>query len=449
MTTRRTNRSVNGWSDDEPASTSAPTSASLKDTSTNSLRSVTNGTKQTNDDDNKDHKRALPSWRIKLRWALLLAVLVMGVLVRRRIRVRRLQVYRLVVSLTSTPDQLPALQPVLSSLIDDQQRPPNKVYLTLPMTEHNDNHENNNNNKREGDGGQIEYVIPDFIQEYVRQHKVLILYPEVDLGPVNKMIYAVEMESFDTRIVYIDSSNKSSNIMTDGTTTSSSSIGSGSLGQDPRRYPSDFLLQLQEVSMENPDAVVAYDGWNFQDVLVGIGTRKPMARVEKRLNGHRRVDVAQGGGGRIRRGGICVQRRFFDIESFQRDMMSTTLSDQARLADDVLVAAHIRHVPVIAINDRTVTLTGEEVLQAMAAAKYAQTEWGVWNDHTFVDPDKLSDEAIHAIMCIAKKRDGNNSNGSMETKEGENSIADEEMEEQTIECDWDYQSVLASLAGSS
>ena len=100
--------------------------------------------------------------------------------------------YRVVVALSTIPSRLRLLQPTLESLIEHQLKKPDKVYLTLP--------------KKQGFGKRknLKYKIPSFVRNYVKQRKIMILNPEFDYGPISKVLYALEMESYDTRIIYVD-----------------------------------------------------------------------------------------------------------------------------------------------------------------------------------------------------------------------------------------------------
>lgn len=231
--------------------------------------------------------------------------------------------YRVVISIAPTSSELLSLQPLLESLVEQQDFPPRMVYL---VTSTND-----------------DAPLPRFVQQYVNNKVVYIISPSSDFGPINNYYYGVEMESFDTRIIAIDSSSV-------------------------KPVETSFISNMVKQSLQYPDAVIGFEGTKLK------GKNKlvfePFNTSETAV-----VDILKGP--------TMVQRRFFNVDGFKE--MVQSLGDQ-HYANSIVVAAHLEQQ---GIERRVVkrfirlaslsTMTGDIV----EAIKYFQEHLGVWRNVKF------------------------------------------------------------------
>ena len=285
--------------------------------------------------------------------------------------------YRVVVALSTIPSRLRLLQPTLESLIEHQLKKPDKVYLTLP--------------KKQGYGKRknLKYKIPSFVRNYVKQRKVMILNPEFDYGPISKVLYALEMESYDTRIIYVD---------------------------DDVTYDRFLVSNLYIKAAEFEDSAIALNGATLKDYFRQIKHTNPEADQHPNLffqtsgtdsfYGEASIDIVQGFAG------VCVQRRFFDIPSLKEFVKD--LPDGVRKSDDFIISAHLewRNItrmivsggsmpninPVASKIDRLSTYMHDN---AMDAAYFLQQKLGIWNNKKFLNRDALSQDERDGIDCEA------------------------------------------------
>jgi hypothetical protein len=209
----------------------------------------------------------------------------------------------------------------------------------------------------------------------------MILEPEWDYGPISGVLYAVEMESYDTRIIYV---------------------------HDDAIYDQSFVSQLSRKAAEFEDAVVAFQGVilkeNFRSIQHNDAhlDRNDSLLVQTSgttsFNGEVPIDIVLG------LTGVCVQRRFFDIPSLKEFVKE--LPEGVRKLEDFLLSAHLewRNVtrmivaggsvpkihPISSKIDRESSLTQDN---AMDAAYFLQQALGIWKNRNFLDRAQLAPQA--------------------------------------------------------
>ena len=168
---------------------------------------------------------------------------------------------RIIVSLTTLPDRIWNLRPVLDRLLQ-QTRPPDEIVIALPQF-----------SLRQA----RPYSIPEWLPGFPR---VRILHAEQDWGPATKFIPAIQDERavgrHDTRIMVVD---------------------------DDRIYPRDAVESYLYFSAQLPDAALCFRGaamprtldWHDAKMVHGNRLRAP-----------RKVAVVTGCGSYL------IQPRFFD-----------------------------------------------------------------------------------------------------------------------------------------
>lgn len=267
-------------------------------------------------------------------------------------RYRKLHPFdRIVVSLTTTPERLAFLHPTLESLIEKQTIKPHIVYLTLP--------------DKTLDGRQLHYAIPDFVQTYLDHHQLYLIEPEFQVGPM-MIVYAIEMESYDTRVIHVS---------------------------DDRVYDENLIYTLYHGSVRHADAVVALQGANLVHGHEWNLETSGVLQVQPSFHQDRNVDITGSTA-------ICVQRRFFQVESLKQLLLNKTTPAAVRSVEHILVSAYLEHEKV----DRIQLLDESQNTQAipdlpptpdhtlltlMQALRFAQKHFGIWNNANLPNVDEL------------------------------------------------------------
>lgn len=200
----------------------------------------------------------------------------------------------LVVSLTSIPSRVSALEPTLKSLLRQTFRA-SEIRLCLPA-----------HSVREG----RPYAVPDWLRGLAC---VRIVTCE-DEGPATKFLDTLRSVDADQPVAVVD---------------------------DDRVYHRRLLERLSQLARSHPDEIIAGAGWNAPDDRVDhpttlLGRIRGAPHVPIRANQIRRareVDVVQGVHGYV------IRPRFFDLAALGR------LSDApaaVRYVDDVWLSAHAR-----------------------------------------------------------------------------------------------------------
>lgn len=285
--------------------------------------------------------------------------------------------HRVVVALSSTPEHLPYMEPTLKSLIDDQKLPASMVHLILPEAQTDST---------------LDYrPLPEFINLYVKQGKLLVIQPERGYGPIDAVVYGIEMESYDTRVIFAD---------------------------DRLVYGSKFVSGLFRKSYDHPDAVVAYSGAILRSFRK-IGNHRPETRAyphlffqtsgTKTFSRESKIDIVR------KWAGVCVQRRFFDIPSLKQ-LVEGVPQQIHHDASDFILSAHLEkqgvdrvlvdkgRMPSLAHNVPENTTMFEIPLEsAMEAAFFLQQNLSIWERTKFLNFQNLSMKEKEAIRCDARE----------------------------------------------
>ncbi len=200
----------------------------------------------------------------------------------------------IVVSLTTIPTRIAAMEPTLKSLLR-QNMAPAKLIINIPSW-----------SKRE----QRAYDIPSFLKGLV---SVEIRSCE-DFGPATKLLPTLLAAQPDDMIIAVD---------------------------DDRIYPKTFIADLAEYATRHPDAALGFSGWVVPDDLIDRPTsissnffmRPPVPIRCRRIKAPMAVDVLQGFSGYLTR------PRFFNLIEL---CDYSKAPPSAFFVDDVWISAHCK-----------------------------------------------------------------------------------------------------------
>ena len=223
---------------------------------------------------------------------------------------------RLVVSLTTIPSRIGSIETTLRSLTVGQTRPPDCVYLGLPM-------------RSARDGETLDYSIPTFLSNPKAFGGLVRIVPlEYDYGPVCKILAGLTMEPEpDTRIVVCD---------------------------DDLEYGRTWLAELEAHGIKHPTAAVGFGGFDvlrrppfFRMRFGGVGPGRPWLPPCNEISPAslpRRVDCLMGVTGALYRRGHFTDEGVAQLHAWSKD-------PTMRRTDDVLISASIstRGVPRVLV----------------------------------------------------------------------------------------------------
>lgn len=314
---------------------------------------------------------------------------------------------RIVASFKTIPSRIQHIEPTLTSLLDHQTMPLDKLYIVLPRTKWIFKKEET-----------LTYEIPSFLSNLAKTDpRFTILRPEYDYGPIDKMLYAIQEESDDsvssvstTKLIYLD---------------------------DDVIYHKDLVRTLVDKSVEYPDSVVALSGCTLKSNFRQISHNFPRGRYDKHpnlyypLSGTQSlpedevVDIVQGFAG------VLIQPSFFDIPYFLELVRAVTRHHDIWKADDYIVSGYLAtlnitrrlvvgHV-VPEINKKCATkdnVATHMYRQVMQAAFELRRRLGIWIEHDFVDylsldsywKDLIDCEAGHSAHCQKAANSARNPN---------------------------------------
>ena len=185
---------------------------------------------------------------------------------------------RTVLTLTTSPQRMLHLPPVLETLLN-QLTPPDAVYLNLPERYRN----------------RDPYLIPDWLRDI---SEVTLLRRRNDFGPVMKILPALDVETDpDTLLITVD---------------------------DDVKYPPNTISALQTAAQAKPEYAFGSRGFNFTN----SGRHLQPVR-----GNHTPCHVLQG------YGACAYRRRHFDIERLNQSLASQP--ETFRFSDDVILSNHI------------------------------------------------------------------------------------------------------------
>lgn len=303
------------------------------------------------------------------------------------------QTNRLVVSLKTMPSRINYIRPTLESLLFHQTTTVDEIYLTL-----------GSRSLRSGEPAQGKYnrdKIPSFIGNWSEQGLLTVLTPEIDYGPVDKLLHALIQESnrtginSNTRILYLD---------------------------DDVIYPPHLVQSLYLASERHPKSAVAFSGSklrsHFRQIKHSNERRDCHPNLYFRLGGvdcHKdlEVDIVQGFMG------VMVRLGFFNVSKFVELVRDDTMPLGVRKSDDWLISAHLEsrnvkrvlvpphdasvdNAPQFTVASKKDALSAYGMHEnAMTAARYLQQRLGIWNNYTFANVSAFSEDMLDLLYCEA------------------------------------------------
>ncbi len=190
---------------------------------------------------------------------------------------------RTVVTLTTSPHRMKHLRDLMNALLHQAARP-DAIYLNLPKRYRNE----------------VPYVIPDWLGD---THEVTITWRDNDLGPIMKLLPAIEVETDpETFIITVD---------------------------DDVQYPPELVSAFLEASKTEPEAAFGSRGFNFTNQ--GQHLQPVRGNLVK-------CDVLQG------YGACAYRRKHFNLERLLNGLKSQP--EEFRFSDDVLISNHIASLGV-------------------------------------------------------------------------------------------------------
>ena len=208
---------------------------------------------------------------------------------------------RCVVSLTSTPERVFKIRPVLESLLA-QTRKPDAIILTLPQVF-----------RRTG----APYVVPSWLSPSDPQFLAGITVYRIsrDYGPATKVMGALECERDpETRIIYLD---------------------------DDAVYHPGMVADLCNRSQTTPGSAIGYSGIGFYASDSTTAQLLPLFVLESVFEQKMihdcllRVPALEG------HWGVVVKRGFFDLDAFRAILAPDDVAPALYMNDDVSINAHL------------------------------------------------------------------------------------------------------------
>ncbi|KAL3909849.1 MAG: hypothetical protein SGILL_007922 [Bacillariaceae sp.] len=343
-----------------------------------------------------------------------------------------------VVTLSTTPEKLPFLQPTLESILKQQSLPPTRMYLVVmdPAVMEQDMLKGS---KEEYDekfttmGFPKESDLPGYLNELVDTTPLEVLQPKIGFGPLSDIVYALQYEA-----------RNNAGDDDDDTSTSASSLRQRQLlsrliylDDDTVFDDSEFLRQLMDASLEHPQSAVALAGAKLRDRFrqvkpAELNNDKVPNVVQHSWNTHGEqvmaVDIVQA------MTGVCVPTALLNRTQILHDILPLlTRQEQDELSHfsssyDIVVSAIMETlnitrllVPatfqapsdVLLIQNANYSANilsrsgkGQEndhpnAMEWMETLVFLQNRLGVWSERTFLDPAKLTATQKQAIECEA------------------------------------------------
>lgn len=344
----------------------------------------------------------------------------------------------IVVTLSTTSERLPLLQPTLDAIVKLQSAPPTRVYLILKDLVHEDVSRGNVGFQTEQDELERLEVVspllsssssswPAYLREMVELTPLQVLQPTQGYGPLTKLIYALQQEELGTP------------------DEPSSTTDSPYLDTIPRIiYMNDdvvpdykFIQNLMDASIDNPHAAVSFIGGRLRSFFRQVRYAKPgydkhpnvMLRSLPSQSQPIVVDIVQS------MKGVCLPTTLLNstdiaslfhltLSSLQEDPWPDFATSADILMSAALAARNVTRmlVPVAAdtvgdvfhsiafTNYSTHLLSAsgrnqknsyDVAMEWMEAVTFLQTKWKVWRQYEFWDPKLLTAPQKQAIVCEA------------------------------------------------
>ncbi len=191
---------------------------------------------------------------------------------------------KIIVSLTTIPDRIERLAPMLNSLIDQTLRP-HCIYLVIPSYSIKE---------------KKEYIIP----KYLKNHPVVkIIKTSKDWGPATKLLPVIQKEQGNPNSIIIAL-------------------------DDDNIYPKEFISTYFKYSQCYPEAALTLRGWRLADSL-RCKDKSPIKGTQ--LKDVYPTDIVNGCAG------ILVKPKFFDEQVFDYESVPA----QAFFVDDIWFSGHL------------------------------------------------------------------------------------------------------------
>jgi hypothetical protein len=228
--------------------------------------------------------------------------------------------------------------------------------------------------------------------------RLVLLTPEYDYGPVDKVLYPLleelKLHELNTKLIYLD---------------------------DDVTYDEHLVRTLVDKSEEYPNnATVALSGCSLRSHFRQISHKFPRMEYDKHPNLYyplsgspslpedEEVDIVQGFSG------VLVQPRFFDMSTFLSLVQTVTRHHDIWKADDFIISAYLasRNITMhlvtsnvsfkINADSANVDNLGRTMhRQAMQAAHDLKQRLGIWKEHKFIDYLSLDPSWKNLIDCEA------------------------------------------------
>ncbi|KAG7366916.1 hypothetical protein IV203_029586 [Nitzschia inconspicua] len=341
----------------------------------------------------------------------------------------------IVVTLSTTMERLPLLQPTLDSILKSQSAPPTRVYLILldPAAHRKDDVMRGRQKEHDGleklEAVSVTSSWPAYLQVLVDTTPLRVLNPKIGYGPISKIVYALLQEDI----------RKQDDVST--TTTANSPFRDTAprlIYIDDDVVPKhNFVQALMDASIDHPQSAVSFVGGNLRSQFRHVRYAKAEYDkypniVMRSLNGGKNrppmvVDIVQG------MTGVCLPITLLNVTEILQLLPSTSVDSwpditTSATASDILLSAVLaaqnvtRQLVPSSVDDtedvffQTIPFTNysshplstsgkvnknsyDVAMEWIEVASFFQNEWKIWQQYTFLDPKQLTVQQKRAVMC--------------------------------------------------
>lgn len=319
------------------------------------------------------------------------------------------QQHRIVVALTTVPERLPLLRPLLESVLRDQTVPPDVVYLILPTKDYYTK-----------DELVFEQPWPLYVDELLESTTLEILQPEFAYGPfITSLLYALETEE-GLAVDISNAKDAASNPIPASSSESSGGLSTRIIAiHDTFLYSTNLIQLLVDGSSDHPESLVALSGTKLRSDFRQVRFYWP-PEFDKSPNlyvttegdgGDLGIDIVQGSMGLCLSSSTVDHNQLLTLaqdESLPRTVVKTDgilLSAMMEVLNvtRVLVPGGSRQVQYLSNSTSLSHEMASEGIQMewMEATYYLQQKWNVWSDYHLLDPDSFTQAQKDAMHCEA------------------------------------------------
>jgi len=283
--------------------------------------------------------------------------------------------FKIVVGMTTIPSRIELIEPTLASLLVGQTTPLDELYIVLPRKKW-----------VVQKGEPIKYSIPKFLETLLQtDHRVFLLRPEYDYGPVDKLLYPLKIVSHQDE----ESATTTSNLI---------------YLDDDVIYGPDVIHRLVLKGMEYPDSVVAFSGCTLRSNFRQVAHQFPRTLYDQHPNLYFQtsgtdslledeiVDIVQGFMG------VLVRPHFFDWDEFNSFVQNVTLHHDEWMSDDFITSGYLEYRNVtkrivlggnpLTVNEKAAETDNVSRHMSHYVTQTAfglQSRLGIWQNYTFLD----------------------------------------------------------------